>query len=116
SASLSHVNGYVHDAFVVTVERPFKPEDIVLGAFTFLPWVRTGIASAVQDPATGIRAGVTVTVPVQADGVPDRPVVKALSVRGPGDVLSFDERQVVRRYPLPGTTNAEASFLAHVEF
>ena len=117
SGSLSEVTGFVDDAFAVRVTAPFIPENIVLGVYTFLPWVRTGIAAAVQDPPAGqLRAGVTVTLPVQAPGVVDKVVSKSLSVRGPGDVLSIDERQVIRRYPQPDATNAEDSFLAHVEF
>src|SRR5205085_2136417 len=81
------------------------PENVVLGVYTFLPWTRTGIAAAVQTPPSGaIRAGVTVKVAVQAPGVADQHVCKPLSVRGPGDVLGFDERHVVRRYPQPGST------------
>jgi hypothetical protein len=115
--SLADAKGFVNDAFAVQVATPFHPENIVLGVYTFLPWVRAGLAAALQNPPAGaVRAGVTVTVAVQGPGVADKPVSKALSVRGPGDVLAFDERHVVRRYPQPGSTNAEDTFLAHVEF
>jgi hypothetical protein len=117
SPSLAEAKGYVEDAFAINVSAPFHPENIVLGIYTFLPWVRSGIAAAVQNPSPGApRAGVTVSLAVQGPGVPDKPVSKSLSVRGPGDVLAFDERHVVRRYPQPGSTNAEDTFLAHVEF
>lgn len=117
SPSLADAKGYVEDAFAVNVSTPFHPENIVLGIYTFLPWVRTGVAAAVQTPSPGaIRPGVTVSLAVQGPGVADKPVSKSLSVRGPGDVLAIDERHVVRRYPQPGSTNAEDTFLAHVEF
>jgi hypothetical protein len=117
SPSLADAKGFVTDAFAVNVSAPFHPENIVLGVYTFLPWVRTGIAAAVQNPPSGAtRAGVTVSLAVQGPGVADQPVSKQLLVRGPGDVLAFDERHVVRRYPQPGSTNAEDAFLAHVEF
>ena len=46
--SLRDVPGYVDNAFVVATPR-FQPENIVLGHYTFLPWVRSGIAAFAQD-------------------------------------------------------------------
>jgi hypothetical protein len=94
----------------------FVPENTHLGTYTFLPWVRSGIAAALDAPTGGaIRAGVSVTLPVL--GKPDPVSSKVdLEVRGPGDVVSLDGSQIIRRYPSPGTANAEDAFLAHVEF
>ena len=48
----------------------FVPENTHLGTYTFLPWVRSGIAAALDAPTGGaIRAGVSVTLPVL--GKPD---------------------------------------------
>jgi hypothetical protein len=117
AGSLSDLPNYVADAYALGPVQRFVPENIVLGSYTFLPWVRSGVAAAVTAPTDGtLRASVHVSVPVQADGVPDLEVDQPLEVRGPGDVLGLDERQIIRRYPAPGTTNAEDSFLAHIEF
>ena len=110
SQSLADFKGFVTaDAFRI-VAVPFKPEDTSLGVFTFLPWVRTGIAAAVNNPAGGdLRASVTVNLPVQSDngaGVASQ----HLFVRGPGDVLGFDEQQVVRRYPEQNATTGRGCF------
>ena len=51
TGSLSSLPNYVPDAFLLSPKTPFTPEDVVFGHFTFLPWARTGIASAVQAPA-----------------------------------------------------------------
>ncbi len=115
SGTLSSLPNYVVDAFHIIAKTPFSPEDVVFGHFTFLPWTRTGIASAVHTPATGIRAGVTVTVPVEGKSTPV-PVSQNLLVRGPGDVLAISSGQVIRRYPQPGASQAEDTFLAHIEF
>jgi hypothetical protein len=115
TGSPSSLPNYVPDAFLLAPKTPFTPEDVVFGHFTFLPWARTGIAAAVQAPATGIRAGVTVTVPVEGGATPV-PVSQDLLVRGPGDVLAVSGGQVIRRYPQPGAMHAEDTFLAHVEF
>ncbi len=120
SHSLADEKGYVNNAFHLVPAIPFTPENIVLGQYTYLPWVRAGVGTAVQAPsgAADIRATISVSVAVQADN--HTPVVAQpptpLQVRGPGDVAGLDERQVIRRYPAPGTNNAEDSFLAHIEF
>ena len=115
TGTLSSLPNYVADAFRLAPSRPFTPEDVVFGHFTFLPWNRTGIAAAVQAPATGIRAGVTVSVAVEGGAAP-LPVTQDLLVRGPGDVLAMSGGQVIRRYPQPGAMHAEDTFLAHIEF
>lgn len=117
SGSLAQLTTFVPNAFRVGPARPFKPEDTTLGEYTFLPWVRAGVAAAVRAPAAGAtRAGAEVTIPVQDEAGNARVVKKTVAVRGPGDVLGFDLAQVVRRYPVPGAANAEDTFLAHVEF
>ena len=118
SGSLKSFANYRSDALAFVPSKPFVPEDIRLGAYTFMPWARTGLVAGVGAPAAGAaRATVDVSVTVQDDAAtPSRVVTKSLTLRGPGDVLGFDPAQVVRRYPAPGTTNAETTFRALVEF
>ncbi|CAN5539011.1 hypothetical protein BH09ACT7_BH09ACT7_35360 [soil metagenome] len=106
----------VADAFAVHL--PIPAEQIVLGSYTLLPHHRTGIAAALRHPfdtAAPTTAKVNLRVPVVAAAGTDTAEV-TLKVRGPGDVASVDARQIIRRYPAPGTANAEPSDLAHVEF
>ena len=114
--SLSHVTGYVSDAYRPVPLAHFDPENTLLGSYTFLSWVRSGISAVIKAPVGSLRGHVEVSLPVQAEGKDPLVVVRPVEVRGPGDVLGIDERQVIRRYPVPGTTNAEDSYLAHVEF
>jgi hypothetical protein len=117
SGSLSAVSGFVNNAFAQIVQNLYRPEDIRLGVYTFLPWARTGLASIVQNPAPGqIRATVTVSVDVQDDKGGSTPVQKTLTLRGPGDVLGLQTSQIVRCYPAPNTPDAQDPFLAYVEF
>jgi hypothetical protein len=106
------------DAFVRALATPFKPEDTRLGEYTFVPWVRTGLAAGLTPPAGGaLRATVEIAVNVQDDGGDvDPPVRKRLVLRGPADVIGIDPAQVVRCVPADGTPAAEESFLAHIEF
>lgn len=114
--SLSHVAGYVSDAYRPVPVAHFEPENTLLGSYTFLSWVRSGISAVIKTPVGSLRGHVEVSLPVQAEGRDPLVVVRPVEVRGPGDVLGIDERQVIRRYPVPGTTNAEDSYLAHLEF
>jgi hypothetical protein len=106
------------DAFV-KFSKPLPPEQLVLASYTFLPYVRSGIAATLTTPftfAAPARATANVTVPVVADAgtVVAGPVV--VTVRGPGDVTSIDAMQVIRTWPLDGHANAETEDLVQVEF
>jgi hypothetical protein len=116
SRSLSDLASFVIDAFRLA-EPEFKPENIQLGGYTFLPWARTGVGAAVTAPPDGqLRADIVVELPVEADGQQPLTVRQSLQVRGPGDVLGLDTGQIIRCYPVPGATDAEDTFLAHIEF
>jgi hypothetical protein len=118
TGSLSLAANFVDDAFVRTLATPFKPEDTRLGQYTFLPWVRTGLAAGLTPPAgNALRATVEIAVKVQDEnGDAGQPVTKRLVLRGPSDVIGIDPAQIVRRVPADGTVAAEESFLAHIEF
>lgn len=117
SPSLSLVPGFVADAFKYVPITPYQPENVRLDVKTFLPWVRSGLASIVASPAPGqTRPRITVQVDVVGEGGPREEVAKGLTVRGPGDVLAIDPSQIIRRFPSPGTRDAEETFLAHIEF
>jgi hypothetical protein len=114
--SLGDLPNFVHDAYRLTPVEPFKPENIVIGSYTFLPWVRGGVGAVVQAPAGALRATIDIAVPVQPAPPEKLNATRTIQVRGPGDVLGIDERQIIRRYPLAEAVNAEDTFLAHVEF
>lgn len=85
-------------------------------SFAFVSWVRRGIATAIEtrdDPGASI-ARVTIPVNVQFNASLDADV--RLGLHGPGEVIGFDERAVSRRWPVPGTTEAEPNLFALVEF
>jgi hypothetical protein len=114
--SLSNARNFVADAFVVVPVTPFVPENIKIGEYTLLPWVRTGLAAAVTNPAPGkLRATATIHVTVQGDNGSAKRVDKDITLRGPGDVVGIDPNEIVRRVPAPNSSNVEESFLAHIE-
>ena len=89
----------VPDAF--RVHPPIPAEQLVLGTYTFLPHYRSGIAATLTDTfSTGAptRAEVRMKIPVTADSGTEDATVN-LTVRGPGDVLALNPREIIRRYP-----------------
>lgn len=87
--------------------------------YSFLPWLRTGLASAITRPdgiLTGApRAEVAVTVVIDAAG-DERAVTAPLTLFGPGEVAALDPRAVMRTVPRPGELDAEPTVLSMVEF
>ena len=97
--------------------KPFVPEEVRLENYTFLPYVRTGLAAALVPPASGAtRATVPVSVTVQDDTGVSQIVTRVVTLRGPGDVIGLESTQIVRRLPSPNARSVEESFLVHVEF
>lgn len=84
---------------------------------TFLAYVRQGLAAQITQPASE-----TATLPARGDltlgiRVNARPQVTLdLQTYGPGDVIGFDEGQIVRTEPAPDTQDFEADLLAAIEF
>lgn len=115
--SLSIAKNFVADARVNLV-APFKPEDIVLQDYDFVPYVRNGLAGAIAGSpgAAPWRAIVKVAFDVCGTGVASVPVSRDLTLYGPGDVVGLDPGQIIRREPAPGTSSAEETFMAQIEF
>ncbi|HEX6347300.1 hypothetical protein [Umezawaea sp.] len=92
------------------------------GAYSFLPWLRTGLTTRITgEPGTG-RATVPVQLELVGDALtagapaPRTLVQQPVQLYGPGDVVGIDPRAISRVEPLPFTTNFEPNYLAHVEF
>ncbi|MFT4013708.1 MAG: hypothetical protein QM682_09945 [Paracoccus sp. (in: a-proteobacteria)] len=96
----------------------FTPENIHLGDYAFVPFVRTGLAAAIKDPPQGNRAVIEARVEVadSANPATSQAVSRTLALYGPGDVTGIDPAQVIRREPAPDSTDAEQGYMAHIEF
>lgn len=116
---LADLPNHVVDALRVAVDGPelYQVGTVVLASYTFTPYALSGLSVALADPAAGqVRGASTVTVPVADEKGQREQAQRTVTVYGPGDVVGIDPTQVVRRYPAPGTTTAEETFLVHVEF
>jgi hypothetical protein len=88
----------------------------VTNAYTFLPWLRSGISTRVDtDPGAAQRASVAVELAVSSDRT-SVPVSRNVQLYGPGDVIGVDPRAISRVEPRPGVAGVEPNFLAHIEF
>jgi hypothetical protein len=92
-------------------------------AYQFLPWVRRGLAVALDvEDNLGVGAAlaargsaqVGVTLAAPHDGTAIAPV--PLRLHGPGDVIGIDQRLVVRTDPKPNATNFEPNYLPIIDF
>ncbi len=88
--------------------------------YTFLPWLRQGIAAEIPDPdnlgddgspAAPERAEVQVSFNVSTE-----PISRPVHLLGPGDVVGINPRAIIKTEPRHGVTDFEANYLAYVEF
>lgn len=115
---LADLAEHVTDVLAISLaeQDEFQVGKLVMASYDFVPYALTGLAAAMRSPATGTRASTKVTIPIQDDKGGSAAAEQAVTLFGPGDVIGLDSGQIVRRYPAPGTTNAEETFHAHIEF
>jgi len=95
-----------------------------LGTYSFLPWLRHGLANQIAaadfDPSVKVRPRVDVTLTVAGDkiggGTETLTVTKPVALFGPGDIVGIDRRAIVRTEPRDWITNFEPNYLAGIDF
>ena len=90
-----------------------------IGTYTFLPWVRVGLANRIGATTT-MRPSIDVTLEIEGTkkGGEKTPasVSRAVELYGPGDVIGVDAAQISRVEPDNWVTNFEPNYLAAIEF
>jgi hypothetical protein len=90
---------------------------MTIARYTFLPWLRRGIANQLQSPAgAGVsRATVQVTLTAFSDraSTPLPPV--SVMLVGPGDIAGVHPQQVIRTEPRASVTDFEPNYLAAID-
>ena len=87
-----------------------------LPTYSFLPWLRTGVANSITqadgDASVKVRATLPLDVTVtanQLDGSSSTQVVhRDVSLFGPGDIVGIDSRAIVKVDPRNWITNFES--------
>jgi hypothetical protein len=95
-----------------------------IGTYTFLPWLRQGIANRIQsadhDPSVVTRALITLNLNLKGtggeDGDQSRAVPRTVSLYGPGDIVGIDSQAIIKTEPENWITNFEPNYLPYVEF
>jgi hypothetical protein len=86
--------------------------------YTFLPWLRQGVATQIDvvdnlgEPGVGPeRASVQVSFKVGGE-----PISKTAHLLGPGDIVGINPRAIVKTEPRNWITDFEANYLPYIEF
>ncbi len=95
-----------------------------LPTYTFLPWLRQGVAnqitSADLDASVKVRAAVQVSLELNATttdgGTQTETITRPVSLYGPGDIVGLESRAIIRTEPHNWITNFEPNYLPCVEF
>jgi hypothetical protein len=96
-----------------------------LATYSFLPWLRSGIANTITaaDGDHSVATRATTHVALQLEGEPvggGAPLSEAFAqdvqLYGPGDIVGIDERVIVRTEPRDWITNFESNYLAAIDF
>lgn len=92
-----------------------------IATYSFLPWLRQGIANKVvaPDDAAARRGVVTVELAVSGEGLTDPDdvtVKKQVSIYGPGDIVGIDSQAIIKTEPHNWITNFEPNFLPYIDF
>jgi hypothetical protein len=92
--------------------------------YSFLPWLRSGIANAItqqdRDATVKVRASfpldVTLSGAKPGGGTVTHDVHRDVSLFGPGDIVGIDAKAIVKVEPRHWLTNFEPNLLPYVEF
>ncbi len=95
-----------------------------IGTYTFLPWLRQGIANNITaadlDPNIKVRATVNVKFDIQGSGGEagdvTSPISKDVALYAPGDIIGIDSRAIIKTDPHNWITNFEPNYLSFIEF
>lgn len=95
-----------------------------IGTYSFLPWIRNGLASEIAaadfDNTVRVRAKVNVQLELRGEkltgGTEPRQLSRPVALFGPGDIVGIDQRAIVRVEPRPQVTNFEPNYLPLIEF
>jgi hypothetical protein len=95
-----------------------------LGEYTFLPWLRQGVARSIvtadSDQTVHLRATARVELNITGQAISgpalEQGIGRDVELYGPGEVIGIENRAIIRTDPRPWITNAEPGYLAQIEF
>jgi hypothetical protein len=95
-----------------------------VATYSFLPWLRQGIANNIQqadnDSSVLVRASIPISLKLNGkkpDGSDiNEGVNKNVELYGPGDIVGIDSRAIVKTEPRNWITNFEPNYLPYIDF
>jgi hypothetical protein len=96
-----------------------------LATYSFLPWLRQGIANSIVNPADPTTVKLRASIPIKADITGTKPDGSAISpetieqqieLYGPGDIIGIDAKAIVKTEPRNWITNFEPNYLPYIDF
>jgi hypothetical protein len=96
----------------------------ILSTYTFIPWLRQGLANCItnsdSDAGIKVRANINVELSVQAQKLDGNLVTQAVSnpvmIYGPGDIIGIENRAIIKTEPKNRITNFEPNYFPYIEF
>lgn len=92
-----------------------------IATYTFLPWLRQGIANKItagdMDSSVKLRASIHVGLTLSGDGgAVTENISKDIQLHGPGDIVGIEARAIVKNEPHNLITNFEPNYVPYIEF
>lgn len=95
-----------------------------IATYSFLPWLRQGIANNIQendaDPNVLLRAHIpielTVTSTKKDGSTATDSIPQTIALYGPGDIIGIDTKAIIKVEPRNWITNFESNYLPYIEF
>src|SRR5436309_4070249 len=96
-----------------------------LSTYSFLPWLRQGIANKIEasdfDPSVKLRATIQVQLQLSGEGGGSnliQNITREVQLFGPGDIIGIENRAIFKTEPYYQTwiTNFEPNYLPYVDF
>jgi hypothetical protein len=90
---------------------------MTVARYTFLPWLRRGIANQIQSGAGPLASRASLVVELKAMSERGSLPLPAVPVKlvGPGDIGGLNPQQIVRTEPRPSVTDFEPNYLAAID-
>lgn len=94
-----------------------------IGTYSFLPWLRQGIANNILTPdldtSVKVRASVNVAFTLTGEGIDPtetEPISKPVALYGPGDIIGIESKAIIKTEPRNWITNFEPNYLPYIDF
>jgi hypothetical protein len=92
-------------------------------AYSFLPWLRHGIANNIKtqdlDNSVKVRASASIELTLKGKGIGEtktETISKDVALYGPGDVIGIESKAIIKTEPRDWITNFEENYLAYIDF